>query len=141
LRNQVFWVVVLCDWVIPTRRFDETLSKLRGSNYPTARRKNPEYLLPQHENRFADNKIHHSPFQSLLREVSGMTCYLSLAVVVTLCGDHTSGYSTHRVPRRTGTEFKYKLLRNNIAFFMHASLTYTLQTARYGWKYYACLAC
>jgi len=55
-----------------------------GSNYPTTRRKNPEYLLPQLENRFADNKTHQSPFQSVLRKASSMTCYLSLAVVTLL---------------------------------------------------------
>jgi len=80
LRNQVFWVVASCDWVISSQSFEETyclhllgyesihgliIWKMKvvctfetlGSDYPTIQCNNPEDLLPQYENRFARNTI------------------------------------------------------------------------------------
>ena len=76
LRNQVIWVVALCDWVISSQSFEEMyclhllgyetihrliIQKMKvvctfetlGSDYPTIQCNNPEDLLPQCENRFA----------------------------------------------------------------------------------------
>jgi hypothetical protein len=79
-RNQGFWIIALCGWVIflciskkrstlifrVMRRFTEIMTlkmkavrsfEISGTNHPTTRRNNAEDLVPQYENRSVNNKI------------------------------------------------------------------------------------
>ena len=75
-RNQALWVVMQCGWVISSWWFDKTQALISGSwtahdageydahsfktlrsHHPNTWCSNPENELPQHENKFAQDKI------------------------------------------------------------------------------------
>jgi hypothetical protein len=119
LRNQDFWVVVLCGWVIPNRRFGETPSKFREAitQQHGAKIQNTCFLSKKTglqiiksitllSNRYC-GKLPAWPatYLWMLWSLSPPPPSLSLSLGC-YTGDQTSGYSTCRVSRRTGTEFK-----------------------------------